>query len=297
MDGVGSAGSIHLGDCIEVLAALEPRSVRLAYVDPPFNTGEVRRSERTRVTSDAEGPRIGFHGRRYREEKRSSDAYADRFDDYLGFLMPRLEACLPALAEDASLFVHLDFREVHHVKVALDALLGRERFLNEIVWAYDYGARSKSRWPAKHDTILWYALDPRRPVFDFEAMDRIPYMAPGLVGPEKAARGKTPTDVWWHTIVPTNSRERTGWPGQKPLGILERIVKVHSEPGDLVLDFFAGSGTTGEAAARHGRRFALIDREREACELMARRLATWAPECVGFERPLGAPLGEGLFAD
>ena len=278
-----SAGTLHLGDCLEVLGRLAPGSARLAYVDPPFNTGEVRRSERTRVVGDPEGPRVGFHGRRYRQEHSSGAAYGDRFDDYLGFLMPRLEACLPVLAPDASLFVHLDWREVHHVKVALDALLGRERFLNEIVWAYDYGARTRSRWPAKHDTILWYALDPSAYVFDYEAMDRIPYMAPGLVTPEKAARGKTPTDVWWHTIVPTASKERTGWPGQKPLGILERIVKVHSEPGDLVLDFFAGSGTTGEAAARNGRRFALVDREPEACALMARRLAAWAPECVGFE--------------
>src|SRR5688572_6811016 len=192
-----SAGSIHLGDCLEVLAALAPGSARLAYVDPPFNTGEQRRSERTRVVHDAEGPRVGFHGRRYRQEHSASPAYADRFDDYLGFLMPRLEACLPALADDASLFVHLDFREVHHVKVALDALLGRERFMNEIVWAYDYGARTKTRWPAKHDSILWYALDPRAYVFRYDAIDRIPYLAPELVTPEKAARGKTPTDVWW----------------------------------------------------------------------------------------------------
>jgi site-specific DNA-methyltransferase (adenine-specific) len=178
------------------------------------------------------------------------------------------------------LFVHLDFREAHYVKVALDRLLGRERFMNEIIWAYDFGGRPKRRWPAKHDTLLWYVLDPESYVFDFEAMDRIPYMAPGLVGKEKAARGKTPTDVWWHTIVPTNGEEKTGYPTQKPLGVLERIIKVHSEPGDVVLDFFAGSGTTGEAAARHGRGFVLIDQQPEAVATMKRRLRPWDPEIV-----------------
>ena len=166
----------------------------------------------------------------------------------------------------------LDYREVHYVKVALDRLFGRSSFMNEIVWAYDYGGRSKSRWSAKHDTILWYALDPANYVFDFEAMDRIPYMAPGLVGPEKAARGKTPTDVWWHTIVPPGGKERTGYPTQKPLGVLERFIKVHSAPGDVVLDFFAGSGTTGEAAARNGRGYVLIDQNPEAVAVMEQRL-------------------------
>jgi site-specific DNA-methyltransferase (adenine-specific) len=178
--------------------------------------------------------------------------------------------------------VHLDYREVHYVKVAMDRLLGRDRFMNEIIWAYDYGGRSKSRWPAKHDTILWYAVDPSDYVFDYDAMDRLPYMAPGLVSKEKAERGKTPTDVWWHTIVPTSSREKTGYPSQKPLGIVRRIVKVHSRPGDVVLDFFAGSGTTGVAAATEGRDFVLIDSNPEAVAIAARRLAAYEPECIGF---------------
>ncbi len=193
--------------------------------------------------------------------------------------MPRIEKAVRCLTKDASLFVHLDSREVHYVKVALDRLLGREKFKNEIIWAYDYGGRSKNRWPAKHDTILWYALDPSNYVFNFDAMDRVPYLAPGLVGKEKAERGKTPTDVWWHTIVPTNSREKSGYPTQKPLGILSRIVKIHSQPGDVVLDFFAGSGTTGVAAARHGRGFVLVDDNPEAVRIAARRLAEFEPEC------------------
>jgi site-specific DNA-methyltransferase (adenine-specific) len=270
---------ILLSECLALLPSLPDTCARLIYIDPPFNTGSVQKRDRFRASADpVRGSRTGFAGKRYSIERVASGAYSDRFDDYLGFLMTRIEAALHCLTRDGSLFVHLDAREVHHVKVALDRLLGRERFMNEIIWAYDYGARSKTRWPAKHDTILWYAMDPADYVFEFEAMDRLPYLAPGLVTPEKAARGKTPTDVWWHTIVPTNGKEKTGYPTQKPLGILERIVKVHSRRGDVVLDFFAGSGTTGEAAARHGRGFVLIDENPEAVRVMARRLAAYEPE-------------------
>jgi site-specific DNA-methyltransferase (adenine-specific) len=226
------------------------------------------------------GDRTGFGGRRYEVTRVGSGSFEDAFDDFEGFLMPRVEAALRCLTDDASIFVHLDYREVHYVKVALDRLLGRASFVNEIVWAYDYGGRPKNRWPAKHDTILWYARDPERYVFDYEAMDRIPYMAPDLVGEEKARRGKTPTDVWWHTIVPTTGREKTGYPTQKPLGVVERIVKVHSRPGDVVLDFFAGSGTTGEAAAKNGRGFVLVDSNPDAIEVMRRRLAPFEPEIL-----------------
>ncbi len=282
---------IRRGDCLQVLAELPAGFARLAYLDPPFNTGRAQRRTRVRVRADAGATRVGFGGRRYATTPTPapSTEFADaRGDDYLAFLLPRVAAALRCLTPDASLFVHHDYREVHHVKVALDALLGRERFINEIVWAYDYGARSRTRWPAKHDNILWYALDPARRVFDYAAMDRMPYMAPGLVTPAKAARGKTPTDVWWHTIVPTNGREKTGYPTQKPLGILERIVKVHSRRGDVVLDAFAGSGTAGEAAAKHGRRFVLIDESEAALRIMARRLAAYRPRCVGFDAGAGA---------
>ena len=226
-----------------------------------------------RVTRDKDGERAGFHGARYSVERETSAEFRDRFDDFTAFLMPRIEATIRCLSPDGSIFVHLDTREVHYVKVALDALLGRDRFMNEIIWSYDFGGRSKMRWPSKHDTILWYVVDPEHYVFDYDAIDRIPYMAPGLVTKEKAARGKTPTDVWWQTIVPTNSREKTGYPTQKPLPILERIVRVHSAVGDVVLDPFAGSGTTGEAAAKHERGFLLIDESPEAVATMTKRLA------------------------
>jgi site-specific DNA-methyltransferase (adenine-specific) len=258
---------------------------QLAYLDPPFTTGARVVRARVRSVADPAATRVGFGGRTYRSEVVGESGYDDAFDDYLGFLMPRIEASLRCLEPRGSLFVHLDAREVHHVKVALDRLLGRGRFMNEIVWAYDYGGRPRDRWPAKHDTILWYALAPGEHVFRRDEIDRIPYLAPRLAGPEKAARGKTPTDVWWHTIVPTTGRERTGYATQKPLGVLERIVKVHSEPGAVVLDPFAGSGTTGEAAARNGRGFVLIDESPQAAEVMARRLAPYGPELVGFEAP------------
>ena len=274
---------IVLAENLEVLPGLPERFARLVYLDPPFNTGRTQRRERIRVRRDEAGERRGFGGHSYRVERLKSAVYSDSFDDYLGFLMPRIEAAVRCLAADGSLFVHLDSREVHHVKVALDEALGRERFMNEIIWAYDYGGRSRKRWPAKHDTILWYAMDPADYVFDYEAMDRIPYMAPGLVGAEKARRGKTPTDVWWHTIVPTAGSEKTGYPTQKPLGVLERIIKVHSREGDVVLDPFAGSGTTGMAAARNGRGFVLIDENPEAARVMADRLSEFEPECIGFE--------------
>ena len=207
----------------------------------------------------------------------------------MAFLEPRLRQAHRLLTPTGSLFVHLDYREVHYVKVLLDGIFGRKHFINEIVWAYDYGGRPRRRWPAKHDTLLWYARDPGAYTFNYEAIDRIPYMTPRMVGPEKAARGKTPTDVWWQTIVPTTSREKTGYPTQKPLKLLERVVKVHSNPGDVVLDFFAGSGTTGEAAARHGRGFVLVDQNPAAIEVMRRRLAAYEPEIIELDATPAPP--------
>ncbi len=276
------------GDNLSLLGTLPREFARLIYIDPPFNTGRTQARERMRVKASADGERVGFGGRRYELERIESPTYEDDFEDYIAFLMTRIEASLPCLKPDGSLFVHLDYREAHYAKVALDRLLGRDRFRNEIIWAYDFGGRPKRWWPAKHDTIFWYVLDPQRYVFQFDEMDRIPYMAPGLVGKEKAARGKTPTDVWWHTIVPTTGKEKTGYPTQKPLGVLERIIKVHTEPGDTVLDFFAGSGTTGEAAARHDRGFVLIDENPEAIEVMSKRLARWGPEIVASSKRASA---------
>lgn len=271
------------GDNMQYLLVLPSGAFRLVYIDPPFNTGKTQKRTRINATASENGTRIGFGNRKYAVQTYESPAYHDSFDDYLKFLRSRLTEAHRLLTPDGSLFVHLDCREVHYVKVMLDELFGRECFMNEIIWAYDYGGRSKRRWSPKHDNILWYAKDPENYVFNYEAIDRIPYMAPSLVGVEKAARGKTPTDVWWLTIVPTNSKEKTGYPTQKPLKLLERIIRVHSEVGDWVLDFFAGSGTTGEAAARLGRRFVLIDNNPDAVCIMAQRLAFAYPEIVGIE--------------
>lgn len=273
---------IHYGDNLPILQSMPAASVDLIYIDPPFNTGrkQERKSMRT-VAANAEngdeGDRTGFKGKRYRTEVVGSTGYADAFDDYLAFLEPRLREAYRLLKPDGSLFFHIDYRESHYCKVLLDQIMGRDSFINEIIWAYDYGARSKSRWPAKHDTIFWYAKGSGAYTFNYEEIDRIPYMAPGLVGEEKAARGKTPTDVWWHTIVSPTGKEKTGYATQKPLGVLERIVRVHSRPGDTLLDFFAGSGTLGEAAAKHGRNFILIDANPEAVAVMRTRLAPYSP--------------------
>lgn len=265
--------SILHGDNLVLLKDITSSSVNLIYIDPPLNTGKVQsRTQIKTVHDDEGGDRVGFSGRSYRTDKIGTTSYPDAFDDYLGFLRPRLEEAYRVLTPTGSLFFHIDYREVHYCKVMLDDIFGRECFQNEIIWAYDYGARAKSKWPAKHDNILWYTRDPNKYTFNLDECDRIAYMAPDLVGAEKAALGKTPTDVWWHTIVPTNGKEKTGYATQKPLGVVGRIVKVHSNPGDLCLDFFAGSGTLGEAAAKYGRNFTLIDSNIEAINIMETRL-------------------------
>ncbi|MBN9605679.1 MAG: site-specific DNA-methyltransferase [Actinomycetales bacterium] len=273
------AAAIVRGDNIAVTAGLPDGVAALVYLDPPFNTGRRQSHRPLRAVRDEDGDRVGFGGVRYRSEHAAATGYGDRFEDYVGFLRPRLEQARRLLDERGTLYLHLDYREAHYAKVELDALFGRECFLNELIWAYDYGGKATRRWPAKHDTILVYVKDPASYRFDSAAVDREPYMAPGLVTPEKAARGKLPTDVWWHTIVPTNSRERTGYPTQKPEGVLRRIVQASSEPGDLVVDLFAGSGTTGAVATALGRRALLVDESPQALEVMRRRLpGAWVAE-------------------
>ena len=280
---------VHFGDNLPILSALPDASFDLVYIDPPFNTGKTQTRTRVRTVRDDEGgDRIGFQGQRYRTIEVGTASFADAFADFYDFLEPRLEQAHRLLKPTGAFFLHIDYREVHYCKVLLDHLFGRDAFLNEIIWAYDYGGRSKKRWSSKHDSILWYVKDTRSYTFNFDEMDRIPYMAPGLVGKEKAARGKTPTDVWWHTIVPTNGKERTGYPTQKPLGILDRILKVHSRPGDRILDFFAGSGTTGESALRLGRSCTLIDDNAEAMRVIAKRLAFAEPRFHGWQPRAGA---------
>ncbi|MEO7372417.1 MAG: DNA methyltransferase [Terrimesophilobacter sp.] len=266
------ANRVIAGDNLEVIAQLPDRAFTLIYLDPPFNTGRAQARRSSTAVRSASGSVVGFKGQRYERIRGELMQYDDQFEDYWAFLEPRLTQAWRLLAEDGTLYLHLDYREAHYAKVLLDALFGRECFLNEIIWAYDYGAKSKSRWPAKHDTILVYVKNPNRFYFNSEAVDREPYMAPGLVTPEKAARGKLPTDVWWHTIVSPTGKEKTGYPTQKPEGVLRRIVQASSREDDWVLDFFAGSGTTGAVAAQLGRRFLLVDASAEAIAVIRKRL-------------------------
>jgi site-specific DNA-methyltransferase (adenine-specific) len=272
---------IYEGDNLPIFSGLPSESVNLIYIDPPFNTGHRQTRVQLRTRRDDTGDRVGYKGQRYKTEVLTSTFYDDTFENYLAFLQPRLVEAHRLLKPTGSLFLHLDYREVHYVKVALDGIFGRRSFINEIIWAYDYGARSSRRWSAKHDNILWYAKTPTRYCFNLDEVDRLPYMAPALVGEAKAKRGKTPTDTWWHTIVSPNGREKTGYPTQKPRGIIDRIVKVHSNPGDVLLDGFAGSGTLGESALTYGRSAILIDQSANAIAVMRRRLAAFDPEYFG----------------
>ena len=261
------------GENLDILRSLPDASIPLIYIDPPFNTGKKQAQTRLRTERSDDGDRVGFKGQRYLTTKLATRAYDDARDDWLAFMEARLIEAHRLLTPNGSIYVHIDYREAHYCKLLLDAIFGRESFINEIIWAYDYGARTTKRWPAKHDTILLYAKNPADYVFNANDVDREPYMAPGLVGPEKAARGKLPTDVWWHTIVSPGGRERTGYPTQKPLGVLRRIIAASSNSGDVVLDFFAGSGTTGFAAHELGRDFMLIDEHPEAIAVMRERFA------------------------
>ncbi len=300
---------IYFGDNLPILKEMPSGSVDLIYIDPPFNTGKVQSHTAIKTRRDEDGDRIGFQGNAYQTIELGTRAYQDSFGGGVelppdlrqayekltphasiafieGFLRPRLVEAYRILKPHGSLYFHIDYREVHYCKILLDHIFGRDSFINEIIWAYDYGGKSKSRWPAKHDNILFYAKDPQHYTFNSDAVDREPYMAPGLVGPEKAARGKRPTDTWWHTIVGTNSKERTGYPTQKPIGVINRILKASSLPGEVVLDFFAGSGTVGESCLRLERQFILIDDNLEALEVMARRFAGVKDiQWVGFDTP------------
>lgn len=268
------ANKIIQADNLEFLASIPDESVTMIYVDPPFNTG--RTQERTSIktvrVAHGEGDRVGFGGHSYETLRGALSSYDDAFTNYWDFLEPRLEHAWRLLAEDGTLYLHLDYREVHYAKVMLDMIFGREHFLNEIIWAYDYGGRSRSRWPAKHDTILVYVKDPKKYWFDSNEVDREPYMAPGLVTKEKRERGKLPTDVWWHTIVSPTGKEKTGYPTQKPVGLVRRMVAASSRPGDWVFDFFAGSGTLGAAATQLSRNFVLVDQNPQAIDVMTKRL-------------------------
>jgi site-specific DNA-methyltransferase (adenine-specific) len=272
--------TLFLGDNLDVITRLPDASFQLIYIDPPFNTGKQQTRQRittVRAPRGQEGDRGGFAGKRYSSRLLSESSFRDQFDDYLDFIYPRLVEAHRLLAPTGSLYFHIDYREAHYCKLLLDEIFGRDAFLNEIIWAYDYGAKPNNRWPAKHDTIFLYVKDPKNYFFNNEEVEREPYMAPGLVTAEKAARGKLPTDTWWHTIVPTNGRERTGYATQKPEGLLRRMVQASSQRGDWCLDFFAGSGTLGAVCQQLGRHYVLVDESEDAFATMQQRLPVATP--------------------
>lgn len=269
-------------DNLDLLRQIPSDSVQLVYIDPPFNTGRRQSRQTLKTKRSLNGSRVGFKGQNYETVKGRILGYDDEFADYWTFLEPRLSEIQRILNHTGTLYLHLDYREVHYAKVLLDLIFGRENFMNEIIWAYDYGARSKSKWPAKHDNILVYSKSAENYYFDSQGVDREPYMAPGLVTKEKAELGKLPTDVWWHTIVSPTGKEKTGYPTQKPEGILRRIVTASSRADDLIVDVFAGSGTTGVVARQLGRRFLLVDKNQEAIEVMRRRLDNSLERTVEF---------------
>lgn len=248
------------GDNLEVLTALSDEQIDLIYIDPPFNTGKQQKMMRVQTLKDGEKQVTG-------EEK-----YWDVHENYHEWLRVRLVEMHRVLKKTGSIYVHLDWREVHNVRFLMDEIFGKNCYLNEIIWAYDYGARQKRKWPTKHDNILVYVKDEKKYYFNTEEVDRIPYMSPSLVGPIKTALGKLPTDVWWHTIVPTNGKERTGYPNQKPAGILRRIVAASCPPDGIVADFFAGSGTTGIVAKELDRKYLLVDNNSTAIRISKERL-------------------------
>jgi len=278
--GLDFSHRVIFGDNLPVLRRLPSGAVDLIYIDPPFNTGKTQTRTQLRTERSPDGDRVGFQGQRYRSVRIGTQSFDDQFDDYLAFLAPRLREAHRVLAQHGSLYFHIDYREVHYCKVLLDQVFGRGNFLNEIIWAYDYGGRPKRRWPPKHDNILVYVKDTKRYVFNAEEVERIPYMAPGLVGKEKAERGKLPTDVWWHTIVSPTGKEKTGYPHfmQTMLDITHEGGSTFTDP--FLVDFFAGSGTTGAAALELGRRFLLIDNNPQAIQVMKERFRDQPVEFV-----------------
>jgi len=298
IDLTASSSYVVEGDCSDVLPKLPDESFQLIYIDPPFNTGKVQERKTLRTEQASDGDRVGFQGKCYRTTEVGRLGYLDIYENYLGFIGPKLDEAKRLLSQDGTLYFHIDAREAHYCKILLDQIFGRDCFLNEVIWAYDYGGRGKDRWPQKHDTILVYVKDVAAHYFNQDQIERIPYMAPGLVTPEKRERGKLPTDVWWHTIVPTNGKEKTGYPNQKPEGVLRRVVQASSAPGAWLLDFFAGSGTTGAVAGQLGRRYVMVDSNPEAIRIMRCRLGTDGVRYVdakGAPIEIASPAGESPF--
>lgn len=254
---------LHVAEALKVLQSVPDNHIDMIYTDPPFGTGTVQETQRKIDNRIFE--KMG---------------YSDKYVNYMDFLVPHLMQLHRVLKETGTMYLHLDYRWVHYVKVECDKIFGYDNFLNEIVWSYNYGGRGKDRWPAKHDTILVYVKNRGKHTFNWDNIDRIPYAAPELqhVGRTKEeaekriAMGQVPTDVWTMSIVGTASKDRTGYPNQKPIKLIERAIRASSNPGEIVLDVFCGSGTTGVAATNLGREFVMSDNNPQAINVAQQRL-------------------------
>ena len=276
------------GDCLSTCALLRDRGIRvdLVYIDPPFASGAdyakkiVLRPNPLAPASAAEvdNPDADF------DEKMYGDIWEK--ERYLNWMYDNLSAIKSVMAEDAAIYVHLDWHIGHYVKVMLDEIFGEDNFVNEIVWCYTGPSPVKGHFPRKHDTIFWYAKNIDSYTFNEDAI-RLPYKAKftqarGVYGvndkteeEQRAvfARGKVPED-WWADMSNISSYrdELVNYATQKPEALLERIIKASSNEGMLVADFFGGSGTTAAVATRLGRRFVTCDVNRNAIQTIRDRL-------------------------
>ena len=263
---------VHKAEAIHFLESIPDESVDLIYTDPPFGTGDKQQLNRK-----SKGVIV------------SKLSYDDKFEDYVDFLSRHLVHMRRILKQSGTMYLHLDWRWVHYAKVECDKIFGVRNFLNHVVWSYNFGGRGRDRWPQKHDDILVYTKSCGDHLFNWDEIDRIPYAAPELqfVGRSKEeaekriATGQVPTDVWSMSIVGTASRERVGYPSQKPLKLVKRVIRASSPHRGLVVDPFAGSGTTAVAALESGRDFLVCDRSEEAINVMKDRLTDSKVEFLG----------------
>jgi site-specific DNA-methyltransferase (adenine-specific) len=255
---------VHHGQALNFLQSLDDSSIDLIYTDPPFGTGDMQTMSRKKA-----GTVI------------SKIEYSDKFSNYMEFLEPHLWEMHRVLKDTGTMYLHLDWRWVHYAKVVCDEIFGYDNFLNEIIWSYNFGGRGKDRFPQKHDTILVYAKELGKHTFNWDDIDRIPYAAPALQyagrtkeeAEKRIAEGQVPTDVWSMSIVGTASKERIGYPNQKPLKLIKRIIAASSNPNDIVIDPFVGSGSTAGAAIEMDRRFIVNDASQHAIDTMKKRFA------------------------
>ncbi len=264
----GGRDRLIYGDCLPVMRELPAGSFDCIYIDPPFFTGVERRLQH----SQQRGPSY-------------ADTWGDGLQEYLDWLEERLAVMRELLQPEGALLVHLDWHAVHYVKVLLDRLFGMRHFQNEFIWYYSGGGASRIRFARKHDTILYYTRSATTWKFYADRV-REPYKwtdgQPRADGSARDyTRGKLPDDVWQHHALLPWAKESLGYPTQKPMALLTRLLLATTDAGDVVGDFCCGSGTTAAAAQQLARRWVAGDDSRAAICLAAERLTEQlAPGCL-----------------